>query len=130
VLESHGVVTSERYKGIRRMPVTHERLEEVLEVRVALEGIAARRAIRDGHNTRAATRGLEAPVHELKLMCQRSQPYGFASADASFHRELCRLGGNSVVCTLWESLSRQLTIIFGLSTFGKLMPPSSRNIAC
>jgi DNA-binding GntR family transcriptional regulator len=121
-LESQGVVTSERYKGIRLMPVTGERLEEVLEARVALEGIAARRAIRAGNNTQVATRGLERAVLELQRMCERNEPYGFASADAAFHRELCRLGASSVVCTLWESLSRQLTIIFGLSTFGKPMP--------
>lgn len=122
VLESQGVVTSERYKGIRLMQVTRERLEEVLEVRVALESIAARRTIREGRNTAAATRGLEAAHDELLLMCARNDAYGFASADATFHRELCRLGGSTVVCTLWESLSRQLTIIFGLSTFGKPMP--------
>ena len=34
---------------------------------------------------------------------------------------LLQFGGNEVVCDLWERLSRQLTIIFGLSTFGKAM---------
>jgi len=122
VLESQGVVTSERYKGISLMPVTRERLEEVLEARVALETMAARRAINAGNNTPDATAGLERALDELKLMSARNDTYGFATADTAFHRELCRLGGSAVICTLWESLARQLTIIFGLSTFGKPMP--------
>jgi DNA-binding GntR family transcriptional regulator len=122
VLESQGVVTSERYKGIRLMPVTRERLEDVLEARVALETMAARRAIQSGNTTAAATAGLERALDELRLMVAREDTYGFATADTVFHRELCRLGGSAVICTLWESLARQLTIIFGLSTFGKPMP--------
>jgi len=122
VLESQGVVTSERYKGIRLMQVTRERLEEVLEARVALETMAARRAIGAGRNTPAATAGLEQALAELTLMAARNDTYGFATADTAFHRELCRIGGSDVVRTLWESLARQLTIIFGLSTFGKPMP--------
>ncbi len=122
VLESQGVVTSERYKGIRLMPVTRERLEEVQEARVALETMAARRAINAGNNTQAASVGLERALDELRLMAARDDTYGFASADTAFHRELCRIGGSAVICTLWESLARQLTIIFGLSTFGKPMP--------
>jgi DNA-binding GntR family transcriptional regulator len=121
-LESQGVVTSERYKGIRLMEVTRERLEEVLEARVALETMAARRATAAGNNTPAATSGLERVLAELILMEARNDTYGFARADTAFHRELCRIGGSGVICTLWESLARQLTIIFGLSTFGKPMP--------
>jgi DNA-binding GntR family transcriptional regulator len=122
VLESQGVVTSERYKGIRLMQVTRGRLEEVLETRVALETMAARRTIAAGHNTRVGTAGLERMLAELTLMAERNDTYGFATADTAFHRELCRIGGSDVIRMLWESLARQLTIIFGLSTFGKPMP--------
>src|SRR3546814_7824437 len=53
ILESQGVVTSEPYKGIRLMPVTRERLDQILEVRVALEIIATRSAIAAGQIGRA-----------------------------------------------------------------------------
>ena len=42
VLESQGLVVNERYKGVRLMPVTPERLGQVLDVRVALEKTAVR----------------------------------------------------------------------------------------
>jgi DNA-binding GntR family transcriptional regulator len=121
MLESQGVVTSERYKGMRLMEVTRDRLDELLEARVALETMASRRAISAGNNTRVAATGLERALAELALMAEKNDTYGFAATDAAFHRELCRLGGSGVIRVLWESLSRQLTIIFGLSTFGKPM---------
>jgi DNA-binding GntR family transcriptional regulator len=121
ILESQGVVTSEPYKGIRLMNVSRERLDHVLEVRVMLETLAARRAIAAGRNDREGLLRLRVIVDELELMTTRGDAYGFANADTAFHRVLCSLGGNEVVLTLWESLSRQLTIIFGLSTLGKRM---------
>ena len=66
-------------------------------------------------------------VDELELMGARQDAYGFASADTAFHRALCQFSGNEVLCDLWEMLSRQLTIIVGLSTSGKAWPISSKS---
>jgi DNA-binding GntR family transcriptional regulator len=121
LLESQGLVVSEPYKGIRLMAVTQRRLEQVLEVRVVLETTAARRAFAPGESKVRALRCLSACADELELMAARQDAYGCARADTAFHRELCRLGGNEVLCTMWEQLSRQLTIIVGLSTLGKPM---------
>lgn len=121
ILESQGVVTSEPYKGIRLMEVTHERLEQVLDVRADLEILAARRALEAGRNTAANIRQLRAARDELELMARRDDAYGFALADAAFHRVLCEFGGNPVLSKLWESLARQVTIIGGLATLGKPM---------
>jgi DNA-binding GntR family transcriptional regulator len=122
LLESQGVVTSEPYKGIRLMEVTHERLEQVLDVRADLEMLAARRALEAGRNDAAGLARLRKARDELDLMAQRDDAYGFALADAGFHRVLCDLGGNPVLSKLWESLARQVTIIGGLATLGKPMP--------
>ena len=54
-------------------------------------------------------------------MAGRGDAYGLARADAAFHRGLCKLGGNRVISDLWEALSRQATVVFGLSAFGKSM---------
>ena len=43
VLESQGIVVNEPYKGIRLTPVTPERIDQLIEVRVALETTAATR---------------------------------------------------------------------------------------
>jgi DNA-binding GntR family transcriptional regulator len=122
LLESQGVVTSTPYRGTRLMEVTPERIEQVVDVRMALEVRAALAAVRLGRNHDVSTAGLETALAELSLMAARQDAYGFAMADIEFHRQLCRLGGNAVLSMLWESLARQLTVIVGLSTLGKSMP--------
>ena len=121
VLESQGVVVNEPYKGIRLTPVTTERIDQLIEVRVALETTAASRCIRQGHNDAARMRLLSAIVDEMQAMAGRNDVFGFATADTSFHRAFCGFAGNSVLSDMWEMLARQMTIIFGLSALGKPM---------
>ena len=42
-----------------------------------------------------------------------------ATQDTAFHRALCEVSGNKALLQAWEPLSRQLTIIFGLSSLQK-----------
>lgn len=121
ILESQGVVISERYKGIRLMPYSRERLDNLIEARVALETSAAVRAIRIGHNDDAHLTVLQHHLDELERRADREDAYGLARADTDFHRALLALSGNDVLCELWEGLARQVTIFFGLSTLGKPM---------
>jgi DNA-binding GntR family transcriptional regulator len=122
VLESQGLVANEPYKGIRLMPVTQKRIDDLIEARVALETTAALRAIREGRNGEQEIAVLTRCMEELELACARKDAYAFATADTAFHRALCRLSGNEVLCELWEALARQATIFFGLSTLIKPMP--------
>ena len=122
VLESQGIVVNEPYKGIRLTPVTHERIDQLIEVRVALETTAATRAIRLKLNDGPHLLELEGIVHEMEAMAARNDVFGFAMADTTFHRTLCSYAGNAVLSDMWEMLARQMTIIFGLSALGKPMP--------
>jgi DNA-binding GntR family transcriptional regulator len=121
VLESQGVVVNEPYKGIRLTPVSPERIDQLIEVRVALETTAAKRAIRRGFNDGPHIDSLTSLVQEMTAMAARNDVFGFATADTNFHRTLCALAGNAVLTDMWEMLARQMTIIFGLSTLGKPM---------
>lgn len=121
VLESQGVVVNEPYKGIRLTPVTTERIDQLIEVRVALETTAMRGAIRLGRNRGEALTRLQAIVDDMAARSRVNDVAGFANADTQFHRTLCVLSGNAVLADMWEMLARQLTIIFGLSALGKPM---------
>ncbi len=120
-LASQGVLTIEPYKGIRLMPVTSERVEQLQDARIALETRAATQAISKGNNKKKQVDQLHRLVDVMELMATRQDAYGFAMADTDFHRHLVRLSGNPVLSQLWESLALQLTIIFGLSTLDKTM---------
>lgn len=121
VLESQGIVVNEPYKGIRLTPVTPERIDQLIEVRVALETTAAVGAMRRGLNDGTHLASLQTLVDQMQAMAARNDVFGFATADTSFHRALCGFSGNAVLCDMWEMLARQMTIIFGLSTLGKPM---------
>jgi DNA-binding GntR family transcriptional regulator len=121
VLESQGVVINEPYKGIRLTPVTPERIDQLIEVRVALETTAGASAIRRGENNAAHLAELEQIVQDMETMAGRNDVFGFATADTSFHRSFCSFAGNAVLSDMWEMLARQMTIIFGLSALGKPM---------
>jgi DNA-binding GntR family transcriptional regulator len=121
ILESQGVVVSEPYKGIRLMEVSADRLHHIIDVRIPLETLACRRAIELGRNGPRQIALLNEAIGELEIMRNRQDIYGFASADTEFHRILCGFAGNEVLSKLWESIARQLTVIFGLSTMGKPM---------
>lgn len=121
LLESQGVVTSAPYRGIRLMEVSPQRIEQVGDARLALESHAALSALRLGRHRDHGPEALERAIREISRMAARRDAYGLAAADTEFHRVLCRLGGNDVLCMLWESLARQLTVIVGLSTLGKSM---------
>lgn len=120
-LESQGIVVNEPYKGIRLRPVTNARVRDLVETRAALETTAAHRAVAAGRHRGAAVEPLRAAISEIRACAARHDAYGFAAADTAFHRALCRLGGNAVLVDLWETLARQMTIIFGLATLKKPM---------
>lgn len=122
MLESQGIVVNEPYRGIRLRPVTNARVRDLVEARTALETTAALRAVAAKRHRGAAIEPMQAAVAAMRGCAARSDAYGLAAADADFHRALCRLGGNAVLVDMWETLARQMTIIFGLATLGKKMP--------
>jgi DNA-binding GntR family transcriptional regulator len=121
VLESQGLVINEPYKGIRLMPVSQKRIDDLIEARVALETTAAIRAIREGRHGEREIAILARCIEELEVTSEQNDAYGFANADTAFHRALCGFSGNDVLCGLWEGLARQATIFFGLSALIKPM---------
>ncbi len=121
LLASQGLVVSKPYRGMHLMPLTAAHVAEVREVRLALETAAARRALACGRNDAPALAGLRRAIDEMELMATRQDGYGLASADTAFHRKLCGLSGNQVLCIVWETIAVHMTIIVGLSTLAKSM---------
>ncbi len=126
LLESQGLVTNEPYKGIRLTPVTTDRFNQTLAVRAALETAAARQMFQLGRNKSEYLASLPRCIDAMRAAADKRDTYGFAMADASFHRELCRSSGNTVLCAMWEQIARQLTVMVGLSILGK---PTDKIIA-
>lgn len=119
LLESQGVVVSERYRGMSLMSVDIDRLEKILKVRLALEklaGVEVMARLKTEPNVLEPLEKILAQMHEAG---KSEDGFRVASLDTEFHQMMCRLSGNEVLLSTFEPLSRQLTIIFGLSTMKK-----------
>jgi DNA-binding GntR family transcriptional regulator len=116
LLESQGVVVSERYRGMRLMSVDIDRLEKILKVRLALELLAGHEVMARFGEDPSVLAPLEDLLRQMHQAGAADDGFQVASLDTAFHHCLCRLSGNDTLVRTWEPLSRQLTIIFGLST--------------
>lgn len=119
LLESQGVVVSERYRGMRLMSVNIDRLEKSLKVRLALEKLAGAEVIEQVKTDPSVLAPLEEVLAQMHAAADADDSFLVASLDTEFHHCLCQLSGNDILVRAWEPLSRQLTIIFGLSTLKK-----------
>lgn len=119
LLESQGVVVSERFRGMSLMSVDIDRLEKILKVRLALERLAGAEIIGRLKTEPGVLAPLEAVLAQMHAAADAADGFRVASLDTEFHLCLCRLSGNEVLARTFEPLSRQLTIIFGLSTMKK-----------
>lgn len=119
LLESQGVVVSERYRGMSLMSVDIDRLEKILKVRLALEKLAGAEVMAKLKSDPTTLAPLEKVLAEMHEAGKADDGFRVASLDTEFHQVLCRLSGNEVLVNSFEPLSRQLTIIFGLSTMKK-----------
>jgi DNA-binding GntR family transcriptional regulator len=119
LLESQGVVVSERYRGMSLMSVDIDRLEKILKVRLALETLAGHEVMEKLKTDPDTLAPLEKVLGEMHRAAAADDGFRVASLDTEFHQVLCGLSGNEVLLRTFEPLSRQLTIIFGLSTMKK-----------
>jgi len=119
LLESQGVVVSERYRGMSLMSVNIDRLEKILKVRLALEKLAGAEVMAQLKTDPDTLAPLEAVLAKMHKAGETDDGFRVASLDTEFHKVLCGLSGNEVLLRTFEQLSRQLTIIFGLSTMKK-----------
>ncbi|MBX6743907.1 MAG: GntR family transcriptional regulator [Acetobacteraceae bacterium] len=114
LLESQGIVVSTPYKGMRLMQVTNEGVAALMRVRLALETLAVQEALRNpGGPERFAP--LRQAAARYALAVEAGDPALTVASDEHFHGELCRASGNATLLAMWQSLARQLAVIWGLA---------------
>ncbi|MFC7693112.1 GntR family transcriptional regulator [Paeniroseomonas aquatica] len=128
LLESQGIVASTPYKGMRLMQVSNAGVASLMRLRLALESLAVQEALRaSGGAERFARMSLAAEVYAQA--CRLGDPAPIVLADEDFHAELCRASGNAPLLALWQSLARQLAVIWGLAQQGGPGPQPRRSTA-
>lgn len=117
-LESQGVVKSTPHRGTRLMAVDEARLNQINEVRGALETLALECAFPRLQEDPARFKPIDRVLASMERAARRRDRFTMALCDVRFHHELCIASGNEVLATLWGALERQLTIVFGLPWLG------------
>jgi DNA-binding GntR family transcriptional regulator len=114
LLESQGIVVSTPYKGMRLMQVTNRGVAALMQVRLALETLAVKEALARPGGTERFDR-LRRAADAFADATQVSDPALRVMAEQEFHAELCRASGNAPLLALWQSLARQLAVVWGLA---------------
>jgi DNA-binding GntR family transcriptional regulator len=105
-LEHDGLVEHERHRGARVRRVSEEEAVEILEVRAALESLAARRAAERA--TAQDVRDLRAILRAMRAHRERGDLMAVSDANAALHRRILEISGHETVRRLSGTLMSQI----------------------
>jgi DNA-binding GntR family transcriptional regulator len=105
-LEHDGLVERERNRGARVRRVSDAEAVEILEVRAALESLAARKAAL--HATPQDVRELRAILREMGTKRERGDLMAVSDANARLHRRIVEISGHATVGRLSGLLISQI----------------------
>ena len=105
-LEHDGLVEHERHRGARVRRVTEDEAVEILEVRAALESLAARRAAERA--TAQDVRDLRAILAEMRAHRERGDLMAVSDANAALHRRILEISGHETARRLSATLMSQI----------------------
>ena len=105
-LEHDGLVEHERHRGARVRRVSEEEAVEILEVRAALESLAARRAAERA--TAQDVRDLRAILREMRGHRERGDLMAVSDTNAALHRRILEISGHETARRLSGTLMSQL----------------------
>jgi len=112
ILQAQGIVISRPHYGVRVGQFDDAKVEQIYEVRCALEKIAVRDARRHHRTLPILLRTLDSTIEKMARCLSHGDLLGISKADLEFHREICLASQNEIVLTLWEALSRHMLIVF------------------
>ncbi len=115
-LEKQGIVVATPHRGARVMEINLDLYRQVQEVRLDLELRAIADLCARLAEEPAIGEELDRHLAELDVAVAANDRDHYNQLDIEFHRWICQSAQNHVVATLWEALSRHLTILLGLMT--------------
>lgn len=108
-LEKEGLVSTIPRRGTFVATFTPEDVWEVYALREILEGFAIRLVVERMKPDDLA--GLEIILGEMRAAAMGADSYQVLEWDMAFHREICRLSGNSRLLNLWNGLAAQIQFV-------------------
>ena len=113
-LSLQGILCSGPGRGWRIAPFDDKQVREVCTVRIALETALLTEALPNFRSDPSRFAGIDEAVSAMERAASFGDVEGIRHADVEFHRAAVSVAGNSVGLRIWEGISRQVMIIFGL----------------
>lgn len=124
VLESQGLLEVRPRKGVRISALSADDMREIYEVLTELESLAASLAAEARYSEQDLSR-LKSATLEMEASVAADDREGWASADAAFHDELVRLGGNRRIQTIVSNFNDQVRRARAMTLHMRPMPRKS-----
>ncbi|MGY1691928.1 GntR family transcriptional regulator [Geodermatophilus sp. SYSU D01105] len=106
-LQQEGLVTAGNRGMLRVNSLTSAEVQELFQVRAALEGLAVRQVIASPRRGAAVTALREALE---RIAAEDEDSPARIEADLAFHLLLCRLSGNSMLVEAWQRLEGRMRV--------------------
>lgn len=104
-LEQEGLVERERYRGARVRLISEEQAIEIIETRIALEGIAARHAAERG--TKEERAELKAVIERMEMHYRTGDLLSYSEGNSKLHALLIKMARHSTVAKVLDTMNTQ-----------------------
>jgi DNA-binding GntR family transcriptional regulator len=132
-LEKDGLIVHFPHRGHFVRTISLEEVEDLFQLRAALEGLAVRLFIEKAESDDIES--MEQIVLEMESSEEEADEIRAAELDTKFHEHLCRLSGNGRLLDLWISMRSQICIAvlatnasFGFSRSSKGFAEAHRKV--
>jgi DNA-binding GntR family transcriptional regulator len=107
-LESEGLLTSQRYKGLVVNSITIEDIDQLYTIRICLEGLAGRLATPIISQDPNGLRFLERLCKEMEVLSKKNNTEGYIKKNNEFHSYIWHSCGNKWLIKILENISSQV----------------------
>lgn len=107
-LEKHGMVEVFANRGTFVRSIEPDEVEELYDIRAALEGLAGERA--SERMTLKARKELQAGFAAMEKFANQGSVVDYYEANAEFHLEIIRISGNRSLGRIYKSICKQVSL--------------------
>lgn len=115
-LESQGLLVSRPRRGIRLIEFDAAWLQQLYEIRVALERVSWRHAAGAYRREPARLARLDAVIGRMREAVKAGDRAAVHRMDIAVHETLCAESGSPLLMTLWRAIRRHVLITFSQET--------------
>lgn len=107
-----GILEECGQRGLRVADYSARRIEELIELRFAVERIFFHQVMRAGFDRAPLLAALDEILEEMGALSGVGDPVELSAIDLSFHRAIAVHSGNVLATRIWEGLAQHMIIVF------------------